>query len=150
MQTKDMVEMNGACHCGTVRFRVKLTDGFNNARRCTCSYCRMRGGVAVSANVGDLMFQAGEDALTLYQFNTRIAQHYFCSKCGIYTYHRRRSNPNQLSVNVACLEGVSPFDFDDIPVIDGVNHPTDQGAKPGTGYQIAGHLRYVRGDATSP
>jgi len=150
MQTKDTVEMNGACHCGTVRFRVKLTDGFNNARRCTCSYCRMRGGVAVSANVGDLMFQAGEDALTLYQFNTRIAQHYFCSKCGIYTYHRRRSNPNQLSVNVACLEGVSPFDFDDIPVIDGVNHPTDQGAKPGTGYQIAGHLRYVRGDATSP
>lgn len=150
MQTKDTVEMNGACHCGTVRFRVKLTDGFNNARRCTCSYCRMRGGVAVSANVGDLVFQAGEDVLTLYQFNTRIAQHYFCSKCGIYTYHRRRSNPNQLSVNVACLEGVSPFDFDDIPVIDGVNHPTDQGAKPGTGYQIAGHLRYVRGDATSP
>jgi hypothetical protein len=107
----------------------------------------MRGGVAVSANVGDLVFHAGEDALTLYQFNTRVAQHYFCSKCGIYTHHRRRSNPNQLSINVACLEGVSPFDFDDIPVIDGINHPTDQGSEPGTGYQIAGHLRYVRDDA---
>jgi hypothetical protein len=147
MQAKESVEMNGACHCGTVRFRVKLTDGFNNVRRCTCSYCRMRGAVAVSANVGDLMFEAGEQALTLYQFNTRKAQHYFCSTCGIHTYHRRRSNPNELSINVACLEGVSPFDFDDIPVIDGVNHPTDRGAKPGTGYRIAGRLRYVRGDA---
>ena len=39
-------EMEAACHCGTVRFRVKLTDGFNSARRCTCSYCRMRGAVA--------------------------------------------------------------------------------------------------------
>ncbi|MGB6534534.1 MAG: GFA family protein [Xanthobacteraceae bacterium] len=144
MQTKQPVEMNGACHCGTVRFRVTLTDGFKTVRRCTCSYCRMRGGVAVSANVDDLVLQTGEEALTLYQFNTRVAEHYFCSRCGIYTHHRRRSNPSQFSVNVACLEGVSPFDFDDIPVIDGVNHPTDQGARAGTGYRIAGHLRYVR------
>ena len=111
MQAEEPVERDGACHCGTVRFRVKLTDGFNNVRRCTCSYCRMRGGVVVSANVGDLVFHGGEDALTLYQFNTRVAQHYFCSKCGIYTHHRRRSNPTELSINVACLEGVSPFDF---------------------------------------
>jgi len=149
MQTGEAVEKEGACHCGTVRFRVKLTDGFNNVRRCTCSYCRMRGAVAVSANAGDIMFHAGEEALTLYQFNTRAAQHYFCSKCGIYTHHRRRSNPSQLSINVACLEGVSPFDFDEVPVIDGINHPTDQGAKPGTGYQIAGHLRFVR-DGAAP
>ena len=150
MQGQKAVEMNGACHCGTVRFRVKLTDGFNNVRRCTCSYCRMRGAVAVSANAGDVAFQGGEEALTLYQFNTRVAQHYFCSRCGIHTYHRRRSNPTQLSVNVACLEGVSPFDFEDVPVIDGTNHPTDRGAKPGTGYRVIGHLRYVRSVAASP
>jgi hypothetical protein len=146
MQTSEPVELNGACHCGTVRFRVKLTDGFNTIRRCTCSYCRMRGAVAVSANVGNIDFLAGQDALTLYQFNTRVAQHYFCSKCGIYTHHHRRSNPSQCGINVACLEGVSPFDFADVPVIDGINHPTDQGASPGTGYQIVGHLRFVRDD----
>jgi hypothetical protein len=143
MQTEKSVEMNAACHCGTVRFRVKLTDGFSTVRRCTCSYCRMRGAVAVSANVGDISFLAGEDTLTLYQFNTRVAEHYFCSKCGIYTHHRRRSNPNQYGVNAACLEGVSPFDFADVPVIDGVNHPTDQGASAGTSYRVVGHLRYV-------
>ena len=140
MQTKPADEMEAACHCGTVRFRVRLTDGFNTVRRCTCSYCRMRGAVAVSANVGDISFVAGEEALTVYRFNTGVAQHYFCSKCGIPTHHRRRSNPTQYSINVACLAGVSPFDFDDVPVIDGVNHPKDKGR----GYEIIGRLRYVR------
>lgn len=141
MQTGEPME--AACHCGTVRFRVKLTDGFKTARRCTCSYCRMRGAVALSANAGDISFLAGKQALTLYRFNTGAAEHYFCSKCGIYTHHKRRSNPNQFGINAACLRGVSPFDFTDVPVIDGINHPTDQGAKPGTGYEIVGHLRYV-------
>jgi hypothetical protein len=143
MQAEQFGELEAACHCGTVRFRVRLTDGFNTVRRCNCSYCRMRGAVAVSANVGDISIDGGLDALTLYQFNTRAAEHYFCSKCGIYTHHRRRSNPAQYGVNVACLKGVSPFDFADVPVIDGTNHPTDQGAKAGTGYQIAGHLCFV-------
>ena len=69
-----------------------------------------------------------------------MAEHYFCSKCGIYTHHRRRSKVNQFRVNAACLKGVSPFDFADVPVIDGVNHPSDHGR----GYEIIGHLRFVR------
>jgi len=28
-----------------------------------------------------------DEKLTLYQFNTNTAKHYFCSACGIYTYH---------------------------------------------------------------
>jgi hypothetical protein len=146
MQTTEAGEIEAECHCGTVRFRVKLTDGFNTARRCTCSYCRMRGAVTVSANAGDITFAAGEETLTLYRFNTGVAQHYFCSKCGIYTHHRRRSNPSQYGVNVACLKGVSPFDFADVPVIDGVNHPKDKGS----GHEIVGHLRYVRVEDPAP
>jgi hypothetical protein len=86
MQANRTGEMEAACHCGTVRFRVKLTDGFNTARRCTCSYCRMRGAVAVSADIGGITFDAGEEALTVYRFNTGVALHYFCSRCGIYTH----------------------------------------------------------------
>ena len=140
MPENELREMEAACHCGTVRFRVRLTDGLNCPRRCTCSYCRMRGAVAVSADRGGITIDAGEDALTTYRFNTGAAQHYFCSRCGIYTHHRRRSNQNQYGVNVACLKGVSPFDFADVPVIDGVNHPSDRGR----GYEIIGHLRFVR------
>ena len=91
MPANETGEMEAACHCGTVGFRVKLSDGFNTARRCTCSYCWMRGAVAVSAEVGGITFEAGEEALTVYRFNTGVAQHYFCSRCGIYTHHQRRA-----------------------------------------------------------
>lgn len=67
----------------------------------------------------------GGDKLATYRFNTMTAEHHFCSYCGIYTHHKRRSNPNQLGVNVACLEGISPFDFREVKVHDGQRHPGD-------------------------
>ena len=103
--------LKGKCHCGAVKLSIVLSDDFNTARRCTCSMCRMRGAVAVSSDVGGIEILSGEDALTLYQFNKKEAKHYFCSKCGIYTHHQRRSNPNQYGVNVAIIDGISPFDF---------------------------------------
>ncbi len=130
----------GACHCGAVRFRVRLSDGFNTARRCTCSYCRMRGAVAVPAELGGITVLEGEDKLTSYRFNTGKAEHFFCSVCGIYTHHQRRSNAAQYGVNVACLEGVSPFDFPEVPVMDGVNHPNDIGGAS----RLAGILRFEK------
>jgi hypothetical protein len=101
----------GACHCGAVRFEVNIADGFATARRCSCSYCAMRGAVAVSAKLADLVLLQGEEQLSTYRFNTGDAEHHFCSICGIYTHHRRRSNPEEYGVNAACLYGVSPFDF---------------------------------------
>ena len=71
----------------------------------------MRGAVAVTSTPDAFRITQGEDKLATYRFNTKAAEHHFCSVCGIYTHHKRRSNPNQLGVNVACLEGVSPFDF---------------------------------------
>ncbi|HJT39221.1 MAG TPA: GFA family protein [Sphingobium sp.] len=115
----------GQCHCGAVRFEVTLSDGFNTIRRCNCSYCRMRGAVAVSAQLGGIKFIEGESVLVTYRFNTGAAQHFFCSNCGIYTHHQRRSVPNQYGINVACLDGLSPFDFPEVPVLDGINHPVD-------------------------
>lgn len=115
----------GQCRCGAVRFEVSLSDGFNTVRRCNCSYCRMRGAVAVSAEMGGVTIVQGQDQLTSYRFNTGKAEHFFCSVCGIYTHHQRRSNQNQYGVNVACLDGVSPFDFTEVPVHDGVHHPSD-------------------------
>ncbi|MBJ2151699.1 GFA family protein [Paracoccus sp. IB05] len=131
-------DLSAACHCGTVRFRLRLTGGFASIRRCTCSYCRMRGAIAVSAGLQDIGFEAGEDNLTLYQFNTGTAKHYFCKTCGIYTHHQRRSNTDQYGVNVACIEGVSPFDFREVPVSDGIRHPSDNGGKA----RLAGILRF--------
>ena len=67
----------------------------------------------------------GQEVLRLYQFNTMTAKHYFCSNCGIYTHHQRRSKPNQYCYNVGCLDDVNPFDISDVPTSDGINHPSD-------------------------
>jgi hypothetical protein len=119
------VTLNGSCHCGTVRFTVTLTEGFASARRCTCSICRMRGAVAVTSTPDAFRITEGEDKVATYRFNTKTAEHHFCTVCGIYTHHKRRSSPNQLGVNVACLDGVSPFDFREVVVYDGNRHPAD-------------------------
>lgn len=137
MDTSGTVE--GGCHCGAVRFRAKLVDGMNTARRCTCSLCAMRGAIAVSARVEDFVVEKGADRLTLYQFNTMVAEHWFCSICGIYTHHKRRSKPTEFGINVACIDGVSPFDFAEVVVNDGRTHSNDR--PPGTS-GVAGILRY--------
>ncbi len=129
------VTLNGACHCGAVKFMVTLPCGLSSARRCTCSICRMRGAVAVTADLNGLTIEQGRDKLATYRFNTKSAEHHFCTVCGIYTHHKRRSNPNELGVNVACLEGLSPFDFREVVVYDGSRHPADN----------AGHTTYVAG-----
>ena len=76
--------------------------------------------------VSGLRVTKGADMLTLYQFNTKTAKHYFCSHCGIYTHHQRRSNPDQFGFNVGCLDGVDPFELGEIITNDGVNHPSDR------------------------
>lgn len=132
----------GRCHCGAVRFEVALSDGLESVRRCTCSFCRMRGAVVAMAEAGGIKVLQGEEALTSYRFHTGTAQHFFCSRCGIYTHHQRRSDPNLHAVNVACLDGVSPFDFSEVPVMDGVNHVNDTGRPT----RRAGTLRFIPAD----
>ncbi|MFT9095693.1 MAG: GFA family protein [Gluconobacter cerinus] len=128
----------GGCHCGAIRFKVSLSDGFKSVRRCNCSYCRMRGSVIAMTALDRIKILQGEDVLTSYRFNTGTAQHFFCSRCGIHTHHQRRSDPSRHAVNVACLDGVSPFDFPEVPVTDGINHPNDTGTLP----RLAGTLRF--------
>lgn len=115
-----------SCHCGAVQYEVTLANGLENPMRCDCSMCRRRGAIVAAVPLEAIRITEGEQFLTLYQFNTMTAKHYFCSRCGIYTHHQRRSNPNQYAVNIACLEGVNPFELGEVPTSDGINHSCDR------------------------
>ena len=117
---------DAACHCGAVRLRLTWPNGIEDPRRCDCSMCRRRGAIVASVSLGNLEVVQGAEYLSVYQFNTKTAKHYFCKNCGIYTHHKRRSNPTQYGYNAGCLEGVNPFDLGDIPVRDGIHHPADR------------------------
>jgi hypothetical protein len=91
-----VIFLRGTCHCGAVEIEVTLKDGFATARRCDCSFCRRRGAIVVSALLKDLRVVKGAENLTLYQWGTKTAKHWFCATCGIYTHHQRRSNPDSV------------------------------------------------------
>ena len=130
--------LDGRCHCGAVHLRVRLADGFATASRCDCSFCAMRGAVAVTAVKDGVEVLQGAESLRLYQFNTRVAEHWFCGTCGIYTHHRRRSNPDEFGVNAALFDGQGPFAQDVVPVHNGQVHDRDDPDAP----SVAGHLHW--------
>ena len=101
----------GSCHCGAVRFAVNAEIA--ELYTCDCSICRKRNALMTNVHERALAILAGEDKLTLYQWNTRIARPYFCSVCGIYPFHRKRSMPDHYGVNVRCLDD---FDAAGVPV----------------------------------
>lgn len=117
------------CHCGAVELEIRLPDGIVDPRRCNCSICQRKGAVVGSVPLSNLKIIKGEGKLSLYQFDSKEAEHYFCSLCGIYTHHKRRSNPDQYGINLGCLENVDPGLIEGVKTYDGANnHPSDKPA----------------------
>ncbi|MEM9845851.1 MAG: GFA family protein [Pseudomonadota bacterium] len=120
-----MTQYHATCHCGAVELTFDLDDALPEPHRCDCSFCRRRAAATIGVPLQALRVTRGADNLGLYTWNTGTAQHHFCKTCGIYTHHRRRSNPNEYGVNFGCIEGQNPFDHEPIPWHDGINHPSD-------------------------
>lgn len=108
----------GSCHCRRVTFEV--TGAIKGAVECNCSICSRIGALWHAAAPDQVRILTGEGDLTLYQFNTKVAKHYFCKHCGIHPLSRPRLDPRMWVVNVRCLDGV---DVAALPVqrFDGVN-----------------------------
>ena len=130
----------GGCHCGAVRYRADIPAGAV-VRRCNCSICAMKGVLMIDVPLENLEVTSGQEVLALYTFGTHEAKHRFCAKCGIHVFHRTRSDPDKFGLNAATLDGVSPYDFAEVAVFDGVNHPGDTGVS-----RYAGRLRFEAED----
>lgn len=72
---------------------------------------------AYACSPDDMHIQIKDDALATYQFATEVARHYFCKRCGIYTFHQVLSRLGYYRVNLGCVEGIDsltlPFDVFD-------------------------------------
>ena len=93
----------------------------------------------IPVSLDALAIEEGEEFLTLYTFNTGTAKHYFCSRCGIHPFHQTRSAPDKYAINAACLDGISPYDWPEMPVTDGRNHSSDNGGV----HRYAGTMRFL-------
>jgi hypothetical protein len=101
-RTKNRRRYEGSCHCGRIRYQVQAH--VTAAVDCNCSYCRRLGALWLEVPEPDLKVLAGGENLSLYQFGTRTAQHYFCRHCGIAPFSRPRLDPSRWAVNLRCLE----------------------------------------------
>ena len=115
------------CHCGEFEAEVTIPEnGIEKVMRCNCTLCKRKGYVIGVLGENDFKIIKGEKLLKLYQYYTKAAKHYFCSICGIYTHHQRRSVPSEYGFNIACVEGVKIEDYKDVRYLDGRdNHPKD-------------------------
>jgi hypothetical protein len=106
MGSRPMQTYRGRCHCGAVEFEIE-TD-FPELTTCDCSICRRKTALMVKVHESRFRLLSGEDSLTAYRFHTMTASHFFCRKCGIYPFHRKRVTPDHLGVNVFCLDDFDP------------------------------------------
>lgn len=113
----ELVRYSGGCHCGEVTYEVKAPDVVE-VEDCNCSICRAAGYLHLIVPRADFRWLTGESALTTYRFNSGIAEHFFCSVCGIKPCYVPRSNPDGMDVNVRTLKTkprhmtIVPFDGD--------------------------------------
>ncbi len=110
---------SGGCHCGAVRFEANLPAKVT-ARSCNCSICAMTGFVHVIVSEARFRVVQGSGDLTTYTFNTGVARHLFCARCGVKSFYRPRSNPDGWSVNARCLDQADGLDIE-IEAFDGQN-----------------------------
>lgn len=107
--------MKGKCDCGTVEFEVCSEVGAK----------RLSAVLMATALLTNLTVIKGNDKLSLYRWNTRVARHYLYSICGFYTHHQRRKNLNEYGYNVTCFEGINLASLDDVPMTDGISRSVE-------------------------
>ena len=117
-----------SCHCGAVKFRIDAEP--TEATTCDCSLCTKKNARMVRVPEAAMTILEGEDALTLYQWNTGVARHYFCSVCGIYTFHQKRSDPSSYGVNIFCLDDLDPATVRRVPTEGESMTVNPDGARP--------------------
>lgn len=113
------VKHRGSCHCGAVTFEVDAPADIV-AYDCNCSICKRTGFLHLIVSSPQFRLLSGDDMLSSYQFNTNVAEHLFCRRCGVKSFYVPRSHPDGYSVNVRCLDKKTIRSVDVEP-FDGVN-----------------------------
>jgi hypothetical protein len=89
----------GGCHCGRVRFRARVD--LDLLSQCSCTVCTKKGILHVPVAPENFELLRGKNSLSTYTFGTGVAQHTFCSHCGMHAFYVPRSQPDRITVTRA-------------------------------------------------
>lgn len=97
-----MTKLVGSCHCGAVRFQI--SGAISELTTCDCSICIKKNAVMTKVSQNNFQLLSDSANLSEYNWNTKVARHFFCKECGIYTFHRKRAQPDHYGINIFCLD----------------------------------------------
>ncbi len=111
----NMIE--GACHCGAVRWSLEGVP--ETATACNCTICRRKGYFLSFHSPEKFRLETPREAITVYTFNSHNIRHQFCKTCGCAVFGEGVGPDGKamVAVNLRCaedfdLEGVKTVAFD--------------------------------------
>ena len=119
MTNNALVTHHGGCHCGDVKWEIDAPADIHT-HTCNCSICNIQRYQHLIVPKSRFRLLSNEQALSLYTFGSGLAQHYFCSRCGVKSFYIPRSNPDGVSVHARCIDPATINSIIDEP-FDGQN-----------------------------
>jgi len=116
--------IEGACHCGAVRWRFEGTP--DGATACSCTVCRRYGVLWIYGHEGEEINVSGETRV--YTRGERHLSFHFCPECGCVAWwrsnHPGKDGRRRIAVNIRLAE---PDAVADLPIdhFDGLTTFTD-------------------------
>ena len=117
-----MDSFKGSCHCKKVTFSFTSPGILEEIYKCNCTLCIKKSIIMKSIPKEAFALESSSDFLGEYVWNKKIAKHYFCTECGVYTHHIRRRDPEQISINLMCVNDILIPENTVIKLIDGASH----------------------------
>lgn len=106
--------VNGACHCGAVRFSASVD--LSGAFRCNCSICAKLGSTVGTSEPGAFFLESGESDLAQYEFGPKRLTRFFCKHCGVQCFAHARDLAGKLEFIGINLNTLEDTELADLPV----------------------------------
>ena len=81
--------LEGACHCGSVRFTLLQRPRL--LVKCNCSICRRLGALWAYGDRQTIKMDYPKDATRAYMWGDKKIEFHFCKACGCTTHYQTRA-----------------------------------------------------------
>ena len=105
----EIADHSGSCHCGAVKFEVRIDA--TSGTGCNCTVCTKVATLGAIARPDAFRLLSGERNLTAYEWGGKTAKRYFCKTCGVTCFgrgHLEQLGGEYVSVNLNALDDIDP------------------------------------------
>ncbi|PWY94650.1 hypothetical protein BO94DRAFT_582038 [Aspergillus sclerotioniger CBS 115572] len=103
---------HGNCHCGSIRFELRLPQPLETTHACQCGLCAKKGYLWLFPARDEFEITRGGGEMTRYCAQTSHEEHFFCPTCGTGILVKGHETPTGgvgMGVNARALLETNPF-----------------------------------------